>query len=86
MVQGANLVTVDVLESRVTTERYHNLLQSAAAAHFNILRINGDANYMKDGEHDRLYSSVFCITRLRSHIWMCARVLRHGGRIWGDDP
>ena len=46
--QGANLVTVDVLESRVTAERYRNLLQSAAAAHFNILRINGDANYMKD--------------------------------------
>ena len=41
--QGANLVTVDVLESRVTAERYRNLLQSAAAAHFNILRINGDA-------------------------------------------
>ena len=41
--QGANLVTVDVLESRVTAERYRNLLESAAAAHFSILRINGDA-------------------------------------------
>ena len=42
-VRGANLVTVDVLESRVTAERYRNLLESAAAAHFSILRINGDA-------------------------------------------
>ena len=47
-VRGANLVTIDVLESRVTKERCRNLLQSASDAHFCILRINGDANYMKD--------------------------------------
>ena len=31
------------LDRRVTAERYRNLLESAAAAHFSILRINGDA-------------------------------------------
>ena len=46
-VRGANVVSLDVLESRVTTERYRNMVESAAAAHFSIFRVNGDANYMK---------------------------------------
>ena len=46
-VRGANVVTLDVLESRVTAARYRNLLESARDAHFQIVRVNGDANYMK---------------------------------------
>ena len=51
-VRGANFVTVDVLESRVTAQRYRHLLQSAKDAHFSIFRVNGDANYMKDEFYD----------------------------------
>ena len=51
-VRGANFVTVDVLESRVTAQRYRHLLQSARDAHFSIFRVNGDANYMKDEFYD----------------------------------
>lgn len=46
-VRGANVVSLDVLESRVTSDRYRNLIQSARAAHYQIFRVNGDANYMK---------------------------------------
>ena len=46
-VRGANVVTLDVLESRVTAARYRNLLESARDANFQIFRVNGDANYMK---------------------------------------
>ena len=44
MHRGANVVSLDVLESRVTTERYRNVVESAHAAHFSIFRVNGDAN------------------------------------------
>ena len=45
-------MSLDVLESRVTTARYRNMLESAQAAHFSIFRVNGDANYMKDAFYD----------------------------------
>ena len=37
-------MAAQVVESRVTTDRYRLLLESVVAANQNILRVNGDAN------------------------------------------
>ena len=50
--RGANFITANMLESRVTTGQYRNLLQSIVDANMNLLRINGDANYFKDAFYD----------------------------------
>jgi hypothetical protein len=83
-VRGANVVSLDVLESRVTTARYRNLLESAKAAHFSIFRVNGDANYMKDAFYDICDEvCLACLTRAidyglvhaafcPSHIYSCS--------------
>ena len=46
-VRGANFVSVDARESHVTPGRLRQLLTSARDSHFTILRVNGDANYLK---------------------------------------
>jgi beta-mannosidase len=50
--RGANFVSVDALESRVTEARYRQLISSAKASHFQIFRVNGDANYFKPAFYD----------------------------------
>ena len=51
-VRGANFVSVDALESRVNASRYRQLIASARDSHFQIFRVNGDANYFKDEFYD----------------------------------
>jgi hypothetical protein len=50
--RGANFVSVDALESRANTSRYRQLIESARDSHFQIFRVNGDANYFKDEFYD----------------------------------
>ena len=50
--KGANWIPCDAYESRQTPERYRDLLQSAAAANMNMLRVWGGGQYEKDCFYD----------------------------------
>ena len=49
--KGANWIPCDAFESRQTTERYRDLLESAAAANMNMIRLWGGGQF----EHDAFY-------------------------------
>ena len=46
--KGANWIPCDALERRQTPERYRNLLESAARANMNMIRVWGGGQYEKD--------------------------------------
>ena len=51
--KGANWIPCDVFPSRVDDETYRRLLDSAAAAHFNMIRVWGGGIYEDDRFYDR---------------------------------
>ena len=50
--KGANWIPCDAFEGRQTPERYRDLLESAAAAHMNMIRLWGGGQYEKDVFYD----------------------------------
>ena len=50
--KGANWIPCDAFESRQTPERYRDLLDSAAAANMNMIRLWGGGQYEKDVFYD----------------------------------
>ncbi len=50
--KGANWIPCDALESRQTPARYRNLLESAAKANMNMIRVWGGGQYEKDVFYD----------------------------------
>ncbi len=50
--KGANWIPCDALERRQTPERYRNLLESAAKAHMNMIRVWGGGQYERDVFYD----------------------------------
>jgi len=50
--KGANWIPCDSFPSRVTPDRYRQLLQDAAACHMNMLRVWGGGIYESDGFYD----------------------------------
>ena len=50
--KGANWIPCDAYEGRQTPERYRNLLESAAAANMNMIRVWGGGQYEKDCFYD----------------------------------
>ena len=50
--KGANWIPCDAFEMRQTPERYRDLLESAAAANMNMIRLWGGGQYEKDNFYD----------------------------------
>ena len=50
--KGANWIPCDAIESRQTPERYRDLLESAASANMNMIRVWGGGQYEKDCFYD----------------------------------
>jgi len=50
--KGANWIPCDAIESRQTPERYRDLLESAAAANMNMIRLWGGGQFEKDAFYD----------------------------------
>ena len=50
--KGANWIPCDAFAGRQTPERYRDLLESAAAAHMNMLRLWGGGQYERDAFYD----------------------------------
>ena len=51
-IKGANWIPCDAFESRQTPERYRDLLESAAAANMNMVRLWGGGQYERDVFYD----------------------------------
>lgn len=66
--KGANWIPCDALERRQTPERYRDLLESAAAANMNMVRVWGGGQY----EKDVFYETCDELGLLVWHDMMCA--------------
>ena len=68
--KGANWIPCDAFESRQTPERYRNLLESAASANMNMVRLWGGGQF----EHDAFYDICDELGLLvwHDHMFACA--------------
>ncbi len=66
--KGANWIPCDAFENRQTREKYRDLLQSAAAANMNMVRVWGGGQY----EHDAFYEACDELGILIWHDMMCS--------------
>lgn len=68
--KGANFISVDTFESRVTPERLHNLVENAVDANMNMLRIWGGGIYQHDEFYD--YCDQYGIMVWQEFMFACA--------------
>ncbi|MFW6456911.1 MAG: glycoside hydrolase family 2 protein, partial [Planctomycetota bacterium] len=59
--KGANWIPADVFQTRVTDERYRDLLESAAAAHMNMIRVWGGGIYENDSFYELCDELGLCV-------------------------
>ncbi len=59
--KGANWIPADVFQSRVDADRYRTLLEAAAAAHMNMLRVWGGGIYEEDRFYDLCDELGICV-------------------------
>ncbi len=59
--RGANWIPTDVFQTRVTEEQYRDLLESAADAHMNMIRVWGGGIYEEDEFYDLCDELGLCV-------------------------